>query len=62
MKTLFILVLSSMIVGMCYSEGGDLEGSESSQSYGYGYGTKVADQVSINGFRKARCHFRFLFA
>jgi len=51
-----------MIVGMCYSEGGDLEGSESSQSYGYGYGTKVADQVSINGFRKARCHFRFLFA
>ena len=51
MKILLIVVLSSMIVGMCSAETGDLEGSESSQSYGYGYGTKVADQVRMNWLR-----------
>jgi hypothetical protein len=49
MKNLLILVLSSIIFGTCVSEKGDLEGSESSQSYGYGYGTKVADQVRMKG-------------
>ena len=50
MKNLLqVAMLSSLLFGLCLSDkkvpGSDLEGSESSQSYGYGYGTKVADQV-----------------
>ena len=48
MKT-FAVLSTLLFVGSCFGKdpknGSDLEGSESSQSYGYGYGTKVADQV-----------------
>ena len=46
-----LLCIGLMLFGIGLSFGEDsnnfdLDGSESTKSYGYGYGTKVADQVS----------------